>query len=95
MKKYNFLSHTGPKRTYTTVATEFGFKASTEDTSIQYIPLFVEIKSEACKDEGKERHEDSNSNRTAVGGAIGFRVSECNILSHTQTWKKNIFSERM
>lgn len=67
-----------------------------EDTRISYIPLFVEIKSEACKDEGKERHEDSDSNRTAVGGAVGFRVSECNILSHTQTWKKTIiFSGRI
>lgn len=65
------------------------------DTRIQYIPLFVKIKTEACKDEGKERHEDSDSNRTAVGGAIGLRVTQCNIFSHTQTCKKKniIFSK--
>ena len=62
--------------------------AGIEDTRIHYIPLLVEIKSEACKDEGKERHEDSDSNRAAVGGGIGFRVSECYIFSHTQTCKK-------
>lgn len=50
---------------------------------MHYVPLFVEIKPKACKDEGKERHKDSNSNRTAVGGAGGFRVSESNILSYT------------
>lgn len=61
---------------------------------MHYIPLFVEIKTEACKDEGKERHEDSDSNRTAVGGAVGFRISEGNIFSHTQTWKKNITVSR-
>ncbi len=66
-----------------------------EDTRIRFIPLFVEIKSKACKDEGKERHEDSDSNRTAVGGAVGFRVSESNILSHTQTWKKNIIFSKI
>lgn len=59
-------------------------------------PLFVEIKAEACKDEGKERHEDSDSNRTAVGRATGFGVSECNVLSHTQTCKENTrFSKRI
>lgn len=66
------------------------------DNRIHYIPLFVEIKTEACKDEGKERHENSDSDRTAVGGAVGLGVSESNILSRTQTWKKNIiFSNRM
>lgn len=58
------------------------------------IPLFVEIKTEAGKDEGEERHEDSDSNRTAVGGAVGFRVGEGNIFSHTQTWRMNIIFSR-
>lgn len=61
-----------------------------EDARIRYIPLFVEIKAEACKDEGEERHEDGDSNGAAVGGAAGFGVSERNVLSHAQTWKKNI-----
>lgn len=56
-----------------------------DDARRDDVPLFVEIKTEACKDEGKERHEDSNSNRTAVGGAAGFRVGEGDILPYTQT----------
>lgn len=90
MEMQHFLSQVGNKPTKTTVATTFGIWAAMEGTKIQHIPLFVEIKSEACKDEGKERHEDSYSDRTAVGRAIGFGVNECNILPHTQTWKKNI-----
>lgn len=90
MEMWYFLSQEGNKPTKTTVATTFGIQAAMEDTKIRHIPLFVEIKSEACKDEGKERHEDSYSDRTAVGRAIRFGVNECNILPHTQTWKKNI-----
>lgn len=59
------------------------------ETRIDFIPLFVEIKAEACEDEGKERHEDGDSDRTAVGGAIGLGVGERDILPHTQTWKES------
>lgn len=64
------------------------FHSTTAESKARDVPLFVEIKAEACKDEGKERHEDSDSDRTAVGGAVGLRVSESNILSHAQTWQK-------
>ena len=53
-----------------------------------HVPLLVEIKTEASKDEGKERHKDGDGNGAAVGGAVGFGVSESNIFSHTQTWRK-------
>lgn len=58
-----------------------------EESRVHYVPLLVEIKPETCEDESKERHEDGDSNRTAVGGAVGFRVSECNVLPDAQTWK--------
>lgn len=57
-------------------------------TRIACIPLFVEIEAKSCKDQGKERHKDCDSNRAAVGGGVGFRVSGRNIRSHTQTWKE-------
>lgn len=72
------------------------FHPTTAESKAQDVPLFVEIKAEACEDEGKERHEDSDSDRTAVGGAVGLGVSESNVLSHAQTWQKKtpiIFSQ--
>ena len=66
-----------------------GFRAKVAETRIDFIPLLVEIKAEACEDEGKERHEDGDSDRTAVGGAIGLVISERDILPHTQTWKES------
>lgn len=63
-------------------------EATAADTRVHDIPLFVEIKAKACEDKGKERHEDSDSNRTAVGGDAGVGVNERYIFSHTQTWKK-------
>lgn len=59
--------------------------ASVAETRVHYVPLLVEIETKACKDESKERHEDGDSDRTAVGGAVGFRVGERNVLSHAQT----------
>lgn len=64
------------------------FHPTTAESKARDVPLFVEIKAEACEDEGKERHEDSDSDRTAVGGAVGLGVSESNILSHAQTWQE-------
>lgn len=52
-----------------------------------HVPLLVEVEAEACDDEGEERHEDGHSNRAAVGGAVGFRVAERDVLSHAQTWR--------
>lgn len=48
------------------------------------LPLLVEIKAEACKDEGEERHKNSNSDGAAVGGTIGFGVREGHVLSQSQ-----------
>lgn len=59
--------------------------ASVAETRVHYVPLLVEIETEACKDESKERHEDGDGDRTAVGGAVGFGVGERNVLSHAQT----------
>lgn len=42
---------------------------------MHYIPLLVEIKAEACEDQGEERHEDSDSHGAAVGGAAGVGVN--------------------
>lgn len=53
---------------------------------MRYVPLFVEIKAEACEDQGEERHEDSDGDGAAVGGAAGVGVDERYIFPHAQTW---------
>lgn len=55
---------------------------------MHYIPLLVEIKAEASEDQGEERHEDSDSNGAAVGGAAWVGVNERYVFPHTQTWKR-------
>lgn len=51
-----------------------------------YIPLLVEIKTEACEDQGEERHEDGDSDGAAVGGAAGVGIDERYVFPHAQTW---------
>lgn len=53
---------------------------------MRYVPLFVEIKAEACEDQGEERHEDSDGDGAAVGGAAGVGVDERYVFPHAQTW---------
>lgn len=52
----------------------------------QQIPLFVEIKAKTGKDQSKERHQDGDSHRAAVGTKLGgWRVLT---LRHIQTCDK-------
>lgn len=53
---------------------------------MRYVPLFVEIKAEACEDQGEERHEDSDGDGAAVGGAAGVGVDERYVFPHAQAW---------
>lgn len=57
---------------------------------MRYIPLLVEIKAEACEDQSKERHEDSDSDGAAVSRAAGVGVYKCHVFPHAQTWKREI-----
>lgn len=52
----------------------------------QHIPLFVKIKAKTGKDQSKERHQDGDSHRAAVGTKLGWwRVLT---LRHIQTCGK-------
>lgn len=58
-----------------------------ESFSFDNVPLLVEIKSQAGKDEGKERHEDGNCNRAAVGGPVDLGVGDAHVLPRAQACK--------
>lgn len=51
--------------------------------------MFVEIEAKASKDQGKERHQDGDGHRAAVGTKLGgWQVLT---LRHIQTWNRQMY----
>lgn len=51
---------------------------------LTHVPLFIKIKPKACDDQGKERHENGDGHRAAVGS--GWNLWAFGGLHYVQTW---------